>query len=151
MKTAFLHGNLEEEIYIQQPEGFVVPEKEDHVCRLKKSLYGLKQSPKQWYKRFDSFMVGHGYSKSSYDNCVYFQKTSDGSFIYLLLYVDDMLIAARDKFLVNKLKAQLSMIDMKDLGLAKKFQEWRSTKIIKLENFFYHNSHKGIYSTILKI
>ena len=67
--------------------------------------YGLKQSPRQWYKRFDSFMVGHGYSRSSYDNCVYFQKTYDGSFIYLLLYVDDMLIAARDKSLVNKLKA----------------------------------------------
>ncbi|KAK9715445.1 hypothetical protein RND81_06G165700 [Saponaria officinalis] len=66
-------------------------------------------------------MVGHGYSRSSYDNCVYFQKTSDGSFIYLLLYVDDMLIAARDKTLVNKLKAQLSSeFDMKDLGPAKK-------------------------------
>jgi len=62
MKTAFLHGNLEEEIYMQQPEGFVVPGKEDHVCRLKKYLYGLKQSPRQWYKMFDSFMVGHGYS-----------------------------------------------------------------------------------------
>jgi len=121
VKTTFLHGNLEEEIYIQQPEGFVVPGKEDHVCRLKKCLYGLKQSPRQWYKKFDSFMVGHGYSKSSYDNCVYFQKTSDWSFIYLLLYVDDMLIVARDKSLVNKLKVQLSSeFDMKDLGPAKK-------------------------------
>jgi len=57
VKTVFLHGNLEEEIYIQQTEGFVVPIKEDHVCHMKKSLYGLKQSPRQWYKRFDSFMV----------------------------------------------------------------------------------------------
>ena len=66
-------------------------------------------------------MVGHGYSRSSYDNCVYFQKTSDESFIYLLLYVDDMLIAARDKSLVNKLKPQLnSEFDMKDLGPTKK-------------------------------
>jgi len=121
VKTAFHHGNLEEEIYIQQPEGFVVPGKEDHVCCLKKSLYGLKQSQRQWYKRFDSFMVGHGYSRSSYDNCVHFRKTFDGSFIYLLLYVDDMLIVARDKSLVNKLKAQLSSeFDMKDLGFAKK-------------------------------
>jgi len=121
VKTDFLYGNLEEEIYIQQPERFIVPGKEDHVCCLKKSLYGLKQSPRQWYKRFDFFMVGHGYSRSSYDNCVYFQKTSDGSFIYLLLYVDDMLIAARDKSLVNKLNAQLSSeFDMKDLGPAKK-------------------------------
>ena len=66
-------------------------------------------------------MVGHGYSRFNYDNCVYFQKTSDGSYIYLLLLVDDMLIAARDKSLVNKLKAQLSSeFDMKDLGPAKK-------------------------------
>ncbi|KAG8473450.1 hypothetical protein CXB51_035780 [Gossypium anomalum] len=54
VKTAFLHGELEEDIYMQQPEGFTVSEKEDYVCLLKKSLYGLKQSPRQWYKRFDS-------------------------------------------------------------------------------------------------
>ncbi|KAG8483133.1 hypothetical protein CXB51_022087 [Gossypium anomalum] len=55
VKTAFLHGELEEDIYMQQPQGFTVSEKEDYVCLLKKSLYGLKQSPRQWYKRFDSF------------------------------------------------------------------------------------------------
>ena len=52
MKTSFLHGELEEEIYMNQPDCFQVPEKEDYVCRLKMSLYGLKQSPGQWYKRF---------------------------------------------------------------------------------------------------
>lgn len=120
VKTAFLHGELEEEIYIQQPEGFVVQGKEDHVCCLKKSLYGLKQSPRQWYKRFDSFMLKSGYSRSLHDNCVYFQKFPDGSFIYLLLYVDDMLVAAPNILLINKLKAQLSSeFDMKDLGAAK--------------------------------
>nr|GEU84370.1 retrovirus-related Pol polyprotein from transposon TNT 1-94 [Tanacetum cinerariifolium] len=56
-REAFLHGHLEEEIYVEQPKGFKVPEKEDHVCRLKKSLYDLKQSPRQWYKMFDSFMI----------------------------------------------------------------------------------------------
>ena len=62
VKTAFLHGELEEQIYMQQPEGFTLPGKEEYVFHLKKSLYGLKQSPRQWYKRFDSFMIGHGYS-----------------------------------------------------------------------------------------
>ena len=79
VKTTFLHGNLEKEIYIRQLESFIFPGKEDHVCRLINSLYGLKQSPRQWYKRFHSFMVGHGYSRSNYDNYVYFQMTSDGS------------------------------------------------------------------------
>ena len=55
VKTAFLHEEHEEDIYMQQPEGFTVSEKENYVCLLKKSLYGLKQSPRQWYKRFSSF------------------------------------------------------------------------------------------------
>ena len=92
VKTAFLHGELEEEIYMEQTEGFIVLGKEHFVCRLKKSLYGLKQAPRQWYKRFDSFMIGQGYCRSQFDDCIYFQTFQDGSFIYLLLYVDDMLM-----------------------------------------------------------
>lgn len=121
VKTAFLHGELEEEIYMDQPEGFIVPGKEHLVCRLKKSLYGLKQAPRQWYKRFDSFMIGQSYCRSQYDDCIYFQNFQNGSFIYLLLYVDDMLIASRDKSLIQKLKTQLNNeFDMKELGAAKK-------------------------------
>jgi hypothetical protein len=107
VKTAFLHSELEEEIYIDQPEGFIVPGKEDLVCKLKRSLYGLKQSSRQWYKRFDSFMVAHGFKRSQYNNCVYI-KFVNGSHTYLLLYVDDMLIAAKSKKEITTLKAQLS-------------------------------------------
>ena len=121
VKTAFLHGDLEEEIYITQPDGFKVAGKEDWVCKLNKSLYGLKQSPRQWYKRFDQFMIGQNYTRSNFDHCVYFRKLQDGSFIYLLLYVDDMLIASRNKGEICRLKAQLSKeFEMKDLGEAKK-------------------------------
>ena len=73
VKTEFLHGDLEEQIYMHQPEGFKEQGKENMVCKLKKSLYGLKQSPRQWYKRFDSFMLIVGYSRSEYDSCVYFK------------------------------------------------------------------------------
>jgi len=66
VKTAFLHGDLEEQIYMKQPEGFEVVGKEDHVCLLKKSLYGLKKSPRQWYKKFDSFMASINFSRSNY-------------------------------------------------------------------------------------
>ncbi|KAL5850870.1 hypothetical protein ACOSQ4_008883 [Xanthoceras sorbifolium] len=121
VKTAFLHGDLEEEIYMTQPEGFKVAGKEDLVCKLGKSLYGLKQSPRQWYKRFDKFMLGQKYTRSKYDHCVYLRKLQDGSFIYLLLYVDDMLIASSNQEEIEKLKAQLSQeFEMKDLGEAKK-------------------------------
>nr|KYP64460.1 Retrovirus-related Pol polyprotein from transposon TNT 1-94 [Cajanus cajan] len=61
MKTAFLHGNLEEQIYMSQPDGFLEVGKENHVCLLKKSLYGLKQSLRQWYKRFDAFMISYNF------------------------------------------------------------------------------------------
>ncbi|KAJ4715305.1 Retrovirus-related Pol polyprotein from transposon TNT 1-94 [Melia azedarach] len=108
VKTAFLHGELEEEIYMTQPDGFQVPGKEDYVCKLKKSLYGLKQSPRQWYKRFDSYMIEIGYTRSLYYCCVYYSKATNGSLIYLVLYVDDMLIAAENKSDVKKLKDLLS-------------------------------------------
>jgi hypothetical protein len=115
--TTFLHGELDEQIYMHQPEGFKIQGKEDQVCLLKKSLYGLKQSSRQWYKRFDTFMIGHGYSRSEYDNCVYHMQLSDGFLVYLLLNVDDMLIAAKN--LVEK--TQLSgEFEMKDLGATKK-------------------------------
>jgi len=63
VKAAFLHGDLEEEIYMVQPEGFIVKGKDNFVCKLRKSLYGLKQAPRQWYRKFDSFMMDHGYDK----------------------------------------------------------------------------------------
>ena len=92
---------------MNQPEGFVIPRKENFVCKLKKSLYGLKQSPRQWYKRFDSFMLSYGFKRSDYDNCVYLKIVNDSA-INLLLYVDDMLIAVKEKSEITKLKTQLS-------------------------------------------
>jgi hypothetical protein len=95
------------------------------VCRLKKSLYGLKQSPKQWYKRFDSFMLSNGFQRSQYDSCVYL-KFINGSPTYLLLYVDDMLIGAKSIKEIAALNAQLSSkFDMKDLVLQRKSLAWR--------------------------
>ena len=95
VKTAFLHGDLEEVIYMAQPEGFVKTRKENLVCRLKKSLYGLKQSPRQWYKRFDSYMLKINFRRCLKDCCVYYHVFEDGMIILLLLYVDDMLIACQ--------------------------------------------------------
>jgi hypothetical protein len=104
-----------------QPQGFYAPSKEHLICHLQKSLYGLKQAPRQWYKRFDSFMLAHGYSQSNYNHCIYLKQFPNGTFVYLLLYVDDTLIASHDKSLIVELKAQLSHeFDMKDLGPVKK-------------------------------
>lgn len=72
VKTAFLHGTLNKEIYMTQPDGFKVPGCENWACKLSKSLYGLKQSPRQWYKHFDSFIKEQKYTPDQYDHCVYF-------------------------------------------------------------------------------
>lgn len=71
MKTLFRHGDLEEEIYMSQPEHFVVKGKESLVCKLEKSLYGLKQSPRKWYQKFDTFLLSLGFVRSKSDHCVY--------------------------------------------------------------------------------
>ena len=92
VKTAFLHGILEEEIYMEQPEGFIDKGNGQLVCKLKKILYGLKQAPRQWYRKFNSFMTDHGYSRTTSDHCVCVKKYPYGNFIILLLYVDDILI-----------------------------------------------------------
>ena len=87
VKTAFLDGIIEEEVYIEQREGFVVHGKESHVCRLKKALYGLKQAPRAWYGRIDGFLVSLGFTKSVADSNLYC-KVVDGQSLILVLYVD---------------------------------------------------------------
>ncbi|RVW18807.1 Retrovirus-related Pol polyprotein from transposon TNT 1-94 [Vitis vinifera] len=108
-----------EDLYMIQPEGFIVQGQENLVCKLRKSLYGLKQAPRQWYKKFDNFMHRIGFKRCEADHCCYV-KSFDNSYIILLLYVDDMLIVGSDIEKINNLKKQLSkQFAMKDLGAAK--------------------------------
>ena len=82
-------------------------------------MYGLRQSPKQWYKKFDSFMVSQNFIRSEYDHCVYF-KSFNGIFIILVFYVDDILLASKSIDEINRLKAHMARtFDMKDLGAAR--------------------------------
>src|SRR5450759_864977 len=121
--TVFLYGALDETIYMRELLGFTKKGTEDLVCRLLKSLYGLKQAPRQWNKRFDDFMQAQGFQRSMFDPCVYLKHVSNEvfGFIILVLYVDDMLIAAKERSEVDKLKALLNFeFQMKDLGTAKR-------------------------------
>ncbi|GKA15639.1 retrotransposon protein, putative, ty1-copia subclass [Tanacetum coccineum] len=118
VKTAFLHGNLKEVIYMRQPPGY---EQGNKVCLLNKSLYGLKQSLRQWYRRPDDYMLSNGFNRSSYDSCVYYMSYAPGEYIFLLLYIYDMLIACKSKAEIGSTKSLLKKeFDMKELGEAKK-------------------------------
>ncbi|CAM8953528.1 unnamed protein product [Rhodiola kirilowii] len=118
--TTFLHGTLDEVIYMRQPLGLINAEMPEHACLLKKSLYGLKQSPRLWYKRFDSFVLSIGFVRSNYDSCLYFSSL-DNDPVYLLLYVDDTLLIRKCMHKINKVKSDLkSEFDMKDSGHARK-------------------------------
>jgi hypothetical protein len=118
VKRTFLHGDLEEEIYMKQPEGFVVKGKKELVCKLKKSLYGLKQSPRMWYQKFDTYILGLGFVRSRADHCIY-SKQVGNHFVYVVLYVDDMLLVGNNMDVMKEVKSQLSSkFDMKDLGAA---------------------------------
>lgn len=81
VKSSFLYGNVDEEILMSQLKRFEVKGKEDYVCKLNKSFYGLKQSPRQWNKRFDEFMAQINFHRSHYDNCVYFKFLEQGIFV----------------------------------------------------------------------
>jgi len=121
VKTAILYGDLDEKIYMRQPVGFVNGNPENVVCLLKKSLYGLKQAPRQLYKTFDTFVLKHGFQRSNYDVCLYYKGDGGKNSLYLVLYVDDMLLASCNKTEIDDIKCMLkSEFDMKDLGQAKK-------------------------------
>ena len=102
VKTTFLHVLLEEDIYMMQPDGYV--KSENLVCKLEGSLYGMKQSPCQWNKRFDGFVTSIGINKSGYDSSLYFKGSMVEDMVMLLIYVDDMFLVSKEKGKVQELK-----------------------------------------------
>ncbi|GJR08700.1 zinc finger, CCHC-type containing protein [Tanacetum coccineum] len=119
VKTVFLNGDLDEEVYMKQPEGFVMPCNEQKVCKLVKSLYGLKQAPKQWHQKFDEVVLSIGFHLNQSDKCVYSKFDDSGKGVIICLYIDDMLIFGTDQIQVDKTKKfLLSRFSMKDMGEA---------------------------------
>ena len=113
IKTAFLNGDLDHEIFIEPPEGY--PEAAGHVLRLLKSLYGLKQSPRQWYFKLRKFLEEHGWIVSAYDPSIFINREQD---LIMSVYVDDILLLGQDERKINQMKATLaSTFQMTDLGL----------------------------------
>ncbi|RVW62715.1 Retrovirus-related Pol polyprotein from transposon TNT 1-94 [Vitis vinifera] len=148
VKTAFLNGNLDEDIYMEQPEGFVKKGNEHLVCKLKKSIYGLKQASRQWYIKFNNTITSFGFKENIVDQCIYL-KVSGSKFIFLILYVDDILLASSDLGLLRETKEYLSknfhMVDMGEANYVIGIEIFRdrSRGVLGL-------SHKGYIDRVLE-
>eukprot|EP00253_Pinus_taeda_P036124 PITA_36124 len=118
VKTMFLHGSIKQEVYVEQPEGFEIHDRESHVCRLKKSLYGLKQEPRAWYERIDSYLMKPGFTRSEADPNLYFKVEDDKP---LILVLTRSLAEARGYFPISKkyvvkILERFGMVDCKPVA-----------------------------------
>ena len=107
IKILFLNGDIEETIYMVQPENFVSRDSKNVVCKLKKSIFSLKKASRQWYHKFHQVITSFGFEENAVDECIY-HKFSGSKFIFFVLYVDDILLAISDIGLLHKIKRFLS-------------------------------------------
>ena len=144
VKMTFLNGDLEEKVYMKQLEGFSFREGAHLVCKLKKSIYSLKQTSRQWYYKFHGVIISFGFVENPMDQCI-FQKVSGSKTYFLVLYVDDILLATNDKGMMHGVKQFISKnFDMKDMGEASyvigiKIHRDRSRRILGLSQETYIN------------
>ena len=147
MKSAYLYGDLEHEIYMEQPEGYVDKHQADLVCRLRKSLYGLKQSARCWNIKMDSFLKASGYIQSNADPSIYVKaENKDGKkerVMLIALYIDDILLAKNDAAMLEKEKCLLKdQFEMEDQGeihycLGMSIKRDRASKVLKISQKAY--------------
>lgn len=120
VKTAFLNGYIKEEIYMKQPPGFIIKDKENHVCLIRRSIYGLKQAPKSWNDAINETLLTFGFIRNNLDSCLYFKRYENDQWCLLLIYVDDFLVVATNNYIYDEVKCNISSIfDIKDLGEVK--------------------------------
>ena len=119
VKSAFLNGVLMEEVYIDQPLGYEKKGQEHKVCKLKKSLYGLKQVPRAWYSRIYSYLLENGFEKCEGEPTLYI-KEKDGKILIVVLYVDDAIFTGNDDYVTENFKIVMKEeFEMNDMGLLK--------------------------------
>ena len=146
VRSAFLNGNLEEDIYMAQPEGYIDENKPNMVCKLKKSLYGLKQSARCWNDVIDNYLLSDGYKRCVADPCIYtkvFKKGNKNILMLIAIYVDDTVLASNDTNTLNNEKRKLSeRFEMDDRGeihhlLGMRIQRDRKSRILTIDQSLY--------------
>lgn len=117
--TAFLNGEVKSEVYVRAPKGYETGVR--RVCILQKALYGLRESPRQWYETFNDFLVKMKFVRSNYDHCLY-EKNSNKDPMYTLIFVDDLLICSKNKVEIEEVKSgMMNRFAMQDMGEIKSY------------------------------
>lgn len=121
VKSAVLHGELREEVFVERPQGYEIAGKEHMVYKLHKALYGLKQAPRAWFSRIETYFIAEGFKSSSSEQTL-FIKHKGGKFLIVSIYVDDLLYTANDEELLVEFKQSMKKeFDMTDLGRMRYF------------------------------
>ena len=121
VKSSFLNGKLEEEVYIEQPDGFLLSKNKDYVCKLKKELYGLKQAPRAWFSRLDNYLKQQGFKRGATESNLYL-KIEDENMIIVVVYVDEIIFGSNLQILsVNFASEMKKEFEMSMLGELKYF------------------------------
>ncbi|EOY19734.1 Copia-like retrotransposable element, putative [Theobroma cacao] len=145
VKSAFLNGLLEEDIFIEQPKGFIEPGMENRICKLKKALYGLKQAPRAWYARVDNYLCNKGFHMSESKPTLYVCCSSAGKQVIVSIYVDDILVTSLNTELLLKFKKEMmEEFKMTNLGLITYFL---GLEFVQAEKFIILHQQK--YATEL--
>lgn len=147
VNNAFLQGTLHEEVYMQQPPGYIDSNFPNYICRLRKSIYGLKQAPRAWYIELTTFLLSQGFRKSHADASLFIYHSKD-VLAYFLIYVDDIVLTGNTtRFLdecVSKLAARFSI---KDLG---SLHHFLGVEVIPTSTGLFLSQHRHIHDLLIK-
>ncbi|GAA0176229.1 transmembrane signal receptor [Lithospermum erythrorhizon] len=147
VKSAFLHGELSEEVFIEQPEGYVMKGDEHMVYQLHKALYGLKQAPRAWFSKIERHFLNEGFQECTSENTLFTKRDAEGSMIIVSLYVDDLIITGNNEELMLQFKASMvKEFDMTDLG---RMNYFLGIEVVQLKNGIFI-CQKQYAETILK-
>ena len=138
VKSAFLNGEIEELIYVQQLEGFAIKGKEDHVLRLKKALYGLKQAPRAWYFKLHKCLISLGFVKSNYEQSLYLKQACMDT-LTVGVYVDDLIVTGSSTKAIKTLKVKMKKrFEMSDLG---SLSSYLGLEVRQYEDYIFLSQH----------
>ncbi|KAJ0809226.1 putative RNA-directed DNA polymerase [Helianthus annuus] len=117
VKSAFLHGTLDEDVYVQQPQGYVIQNEEHKVYKLRKALYGLKQAPRAWFSRIESYFIKEGFERSNVEHTLFIKRNMKGNVLFVNVYVDDLIYTGDNMAMMQEFKGSMKReFEMTDLG-----------------------------------